>query len=68
MVLIIWNGIERRECELDNISIYFCSICDSHIGLFFRWDEIDDEKLISCCCVCGSDDIKFVKDMELSNK
>jgi DNA-directed RNA polymerase subunit RPC12/RpoP len=48
-----------------NISIYICSNCDSHFGLFFGWDELDSEAEVVGCCVCGSDDIKFVRDREL---
>lgn len=49
---------------MDNLSIFFCTNCDSHFGLFYKWDEIDSEKTAECCCVCGSDRIKFVEDKE----
>lgn len=50
---------------MENISVYICKVCDSHFGLFFNWDEIDNEINVSSCCACGSKDIQFVRDREL---
>lgn len=53
---------------MDNISVYFCNICERYTGLFYRWDEIDDEAEPVCCSICEHRDIKFIKDISLEGK
>lgn len=49
---------------MDGISIYECSVCDTRQGLFYRWDEIDDEKELNSCGVCGNNELKFIEDKD----